>query len=230
MTGGSFIKLFLRRKSMSRAKRRHDDDGTNDKDDKNKRKEKKNVGNGDGDDAVITELQSPSLHSVDKRVKLSLGVKSEETQPASYRYIEQDLFKLPPHEYSYVHAVSADFNMGKGIAVEFKRMFGRQAQLLKQNVQVGGVATLVLRDKQQRRVIVFYLVTKQRYFGKPTMSTMESSLKALKIECERLGVRQLAMPKIGSGLDRLEWEKVSQLIQSILVVPAGGIDVTVCYR
>ena len=47
------------------------------------------------------------------------------------------------------------------------------------------------------------------------MSTLESSLRALRDLCIQNGVHRLAMPRIGCGLDRLDWNQVSQLIQRI---------------
>ena len=62
---------------------------------------------------------------------------------------------------------------------------------------------------------VFYLVTKERYFNKPTMESLEASLRRMRDLCTQHHVRRLAMPRIGCGLDQLEWNQVSQLIQQI---------------
>ena len=62
---------------------------------------------------------------------------------------------------------------------------------------------------------IFYLVTKERYFHKPTMSSLESSLRTMRDLCLENNVHHLAMPRIGCGLDKLNWERVSQLIQNI---------------
>ena len=44
---------------------------------------------------------------------------------------------------------------------------------------------------------IFNLVTKERYFQKPTYESLQSSLNNLRKLCEKLDVRVLAMPKIG---------------------------------
>ncbi len=78
------------------------------------------------------------------------------------------------------------------------------------DVSIGGCAYLNLKDRY-----VFYLVTKERYFYKPTMSSLESSLRAMRDLCIEKNIHQLAMPRIGCGLDKLNWDKVSELIQSV---------------
>ena len=118
------------------------------------------------------------------------------------------------------HCVSADFHMGAGIAVKFKQMYGRVDELLAQNVRTGGVAVLY-EDSQT----VYYLVTKSRYYHKPSMTTLRSSLEQLRDLMLQNQQYQLAIPLIGCGLDRLKWHKVRQLVKDILV--QSDIDVTV---
>ena len=59
------------------------------------------------------------------------------------------------------------------------------------------------------------LVTKERYWGKPTYQSMEAALQALKRLCRQEGIEGLAMPCIGCGLDRLAWGKVSAMIREV---------------
>ena len=56
-------------------------------------------------------------------------------------------------------------------------------------------------------------MTKARYFLKPTYETLRSSLEAMKQDCEEHDVKKLAMPRIGCGLDRLDWNKVREMIK-----------------
>lgn len=109
--------------------------------------------------------------------------------------------------------------MGKGIAVEFKKRFGGVATLKAQNKQVGEVA--VLRVKQLDAAApttdtvekyVYYMITKPRYFHKPTLKDFTASLNALKDLAIQNGVSSLSMPRIGCGLDKLEWDVVKKLL------------------
>lgn len=117
-----------------------------------------------------------------------------------------DLFEVGP-EWSLCHCVSKDLEMGMGIAVDFKKLFGGLQDLHRQQPEVGGV--LVLQKKGR---FVYYLVTKNKAGGKPSIQTLEASLCAMKEQMAKDGVRKLAMPKIGCGLDRLSWGTVLDLL------------------
>lgn len=66
-------------------------------------------------------------------------------------------------------------------------------------------------------------VTKVRYFHKPTYDTLHSSLQAMRDHCVSNGVKELCMPRIGCGLDRLKWEKVVEMIQEVF----AGLDISI---
>ena len=63
--------------------------------------------------------------------------------------------------------------------------------------------------------MIFYLVTKYKYYHKPTYSSIENSLKNMKDLCDRNKVTELALPKIGCGLDLLDWKLVSRIIDEV---------------
>lgn len=112
---------------------------------------------------------------------------------------------------SLVHCVSRDMHMGRGIAVEFRQRFGHVRDLLHQGADVGQVALLQLNDKR----FAFYLVTKDRYYNKPTYKALRDALAMLRWKCKWLGIQTLAMPRIGCGLDKLEWSKVEHILVDI---------------
>ena len=68
-------------------------------------------------------------------------------------------------------------------------------------------------------------VTKERHFHKPTYDTLQSSLVSLREECVGRGIGQLCMPRIGCGLDRLEWDRVRQMIMDTF--SECGVSVTI---
>lgn len=70
---------------------------------------------------------------------------------------------------------------------------------------------------------VFNLVTKARYFHKPTYETLERCLEEMRDIMDRQGIKRLAMPKIGCGLDRLEWGRVESIIGEVF----GETDVEI---
>ncbi|XP_050293437.1 uncharacterized protein LOC126733979 [Anthonomus grandis grandis] len=136
--------------------------------------------------------------------------------------IEGNLFNQPK-EFSLVHCVAEDFRMGSGIAVTFKREFGNQAELLDQYVKPGGLA--VLFDEEHQRFI-YYLVTKKESSGKPTYQDLWESLCKLKDHIKENKVTKLAMPRLGCGLDRLEWNKVKAMLAHLF--DNVDVEIRVC--
>lgn len=125
------------------------------------------------------------------------------------REVEGDLFSAP-RTHSLGHCVGADLAMGAGIAVKFRQTYGRIDELKGQKVKSGGVA--VLSDSER---FIYYLVTKPESYGSPTYGDLRSSLSAMKSHMEKNGVAKLAIPRIGCGIDGLEWEKVQNELHSV---------------
>lgn len=75
-------------------------------------------------------------------------------------------------------------------------------------------------------VTVANLVTKERYFHKPTLETLRQSLEDLRGQAAERGLKKLAMPKIGCGLDKLKWEDVSTAIKEVF----GDTDTEILVR
>lgn len=129
-----------------------------------------------------------------------------------------DLFAIDDN---YCHCVSQDFEMGKGIAVLFRDKFGQIDALKAQKPAVGGCAYITrmppgasVRGLTVTRY-VFYLVTKEKYWQKPTLKTLAASLTRMKDLCINLKITTLAMPRIGCGLDRLNWDNVKHVVTSV---------------
>lgn len=129
------------------------------------------------------------------------------------RLIEEqgDLFELDS-KYVLIHCISQDCEMGAGIATEFKRRFGMKEYLLETIQQVPKYypCSILYPFKKQK---VINMVTKAKYWHKPNYDTFEKALdEAVKI-CIEYNFKYLAMPKIGCGLDRLQWDKVKKIIE-----------------
>jgi hypothetical protein len=130
---------------------------------------------------------------------------------------KMNLFEVD-EKYYLAHCISSDYAFGAGIAVEFAKRFK-----LKQNLKIKG--TGIYPDCIQVGK-VFNLVTKNKYWNKPTYKSLEESLILMKdIICER-DVKYLAIPKIGCGLDRLSWGKVREIIQEVF--KDIDIEILVC--
>lgn len=132
-----------------------------------------------------------------------------------YEEIKGDLFSAGD-DYYYVQCGSADLTLGAGIAIQFNERFGvkealrkkfENNELLEAYKHYGGFCVEYLNTMT--------LITKYRYFEKPTYKTLTDALMMLKRKCEYGGIKKLAMPKIGCGLDRLNYDRVSGIIKAI---------------
>lgn len=103
----------------------------------------------------------------------------------------------------------------------FRRIFGGVGKLIDQSLKVGDVG-IVNRHGQN----VFYLITKKYSNGKPNIRTMEMALKSLLKQMKEQNLNKLGIPKIGCGLDGLDWSSVKLLIEKIF--NGSGIHITVC--
>ncbi|MDE7294869.1 MAG: macro domain-containing protein [Oscillospiraceae bacterium] len=125
--------------------------------------------------------------------------------------IKGDLFEAD-EDYFLVHCISADLALGAGIAKAFNERFDMRARLRQAH---GGME----REKLVGRALmvgrVFNLVSKERYFNKPTYKSLQSCLEDMRRIMEESSITKLAMPRIGCGLDRLKWEKVEGLLTEI---------------
>jgi hypothetical protein len=129
----------------------------------------------------------------------------------------RNLFEVD-EKYYLAHCISADAEMGAGIAVEFAKKFPKIKMLKNYSILVG---VCVKVDR------IFNLVTKSKYYGKPTYFSLIASLEECRDICIENNIKYLAMPKIGCGLDRLSWGKVREIVQEVF--KNTDIEILVCY-
>ena len=143
----------------------------------------------------------------------------------------RDLFSVPD-DYYLAHCISADFGMGAGIVIEFNKRFDMKNRLIElfdgdithvwdyngKTNEPQGVCLKVDR--------VLNLVTKRNYWQKPTYKTLTEALFSMREICKENNISKIAMPLIGCGIDRLQWEKVSEIIQEVFA--DTDIEILVC--
>lgn len=142
---------------------------------------------------------------------------------------QRDLFSLP-HGYWFAHCISADFALGAGIAKQFEERYNMRHML---RTAFGyGEFGMEVWDWDEWGPSCLYcsnvlnLVTKKKCFYKPTLEDLEEALKDMKEVCLERGVTKLAMPRIGCGLDRLNWDDVRPMIEEIF--EDMDIEILVC--
>jgi hypothetical protein len=123
--------------------------------------------------------------------------------------VEGDLFQAT-EDYALGHCVSKDFKMSKGIALEFRRKFGQIDKLLLQNKQVTEIAAIKCDQRS-----ILYIITMDSHHQKPTYETMFYAIKNLPKFCESNNLNKVALSKIGSGYDQLNWEQIRTMLRYI---------------
>lgn len=140
-----------------------------------------------------------------------------------YVNIKNDLFRLPS-DYYLAHCISSDFAMGAGIAVLFTQR-GIKTYLKSNYPRKWENQGYALFAPLPNFKGAYNLVTKQRYYMKPTYKTLQDALLDMKSQLPN--DCKLAMPCIGSGLDRLDWQKVEKIIKETFA--DTDISITVCH-
>lgn len=135
-----------------------------------------------------------------------------------------NLFSVP-QGYYLAHCISGDYTLGAGIAKQFAEIYNMRFKLHKKfqipdGEKFANVGRALLVDN------VFNLVTKPRYFHKPNYTALYDTLVSLKEQCIELDINKLAIPRIGCGLDKLEWDEVLDILEDVF--DDTDIDILVC--
>lgn len=137
-----------------------------------------------------------------------------------YSEKKQDLFNADFNEWTPAHCISSDCKMSAGIAVPMKKRF-----------DLGGLVKIKAAERKHPTCLyyngVLNLITKAKYWQKPTYTSLKASLNRMKALCETHPISKIVMPKIGSGLDRLAWPKVREIIKELF--QETKIEILVCY-
>lgn len=141
-----------------------------------------------------------------------------------YKEEKGDLFSLP-EDYMLAHCISSDWVLGAGIAAQFQRRFGTATTL--RSIYPNITYNYAFVGKCIPTYRTFNLVTKNKYWQKPTYDSLKSALIHMYACAETNHVKKIGMPKIGCGLDGLDWEKVRPMILDIF--KDSDIEIIVCY-
>ena len=131
-----------------------------------------------------------------------------------------------PNDYYLAHCISADFALGAGIAKQFVEEMDIKNKLI----------SLYSEKRFKKDIIgkylltgnVFNLVTKEKYYYKPTYNSLECCLTNMKVYCLENNIKKIAMPKIGCGLDKLNWDMVQGIIKDVFRYT--DIEIVVCIK
>ena len=127
-------------------------------------------------------------------------------------------------EYALCHCISSDFALGAGIAKAFAKIGVKKRLCEKFPKQWYGMGYCLITETNG--VAVGNLVTKERYFHKPTLETLRQALEDLRSQALEKGLQKIAMPKIGCGLDKLDWTDVREIIKEVF----GSTEIEILVR
>ena len=126
--------------------------------------------------------------------------------------IHGDLFSAP-ERYALAHCVSADKALGAGIALEFRNRFPNMLLKLKDTPFEVGKCYGYTEPNPRRSII--NIVTKEHYYDKPIYSDFSAAIENLRDTIVSHRIKFLAIPRLGCGLDGLDWERVFYIINGV---------------
>lgn len=134
-----------------------------------------------------------------------------------FRMIKGNLFSAPLDS-TLVHCISKDCAMGKGIAKTFKTYYPRMKDFLLNSKGLrNGVdyPAIFYYSPYKNKHNVINLITKEKYYNKPTYDSLKQSLINLRELCKSKGIKDISMPLIGCGLDNLDWVQVKSILLNV---------------
>jgi len=140
----------------------------------------------------------------------------------NYTEIAVNIFSLPDN-IAIGHCVSQCLTMSQGIALQFRNKFNNVKKLIDQEKKTTEVAYLINKNQW-----ILYLITKERFNDKPTYSDIFSTLINTKQFCVDNKITTLALPKICTGLDKKQWNVISNMIKFIF--QNSVINIIICCK
>lgn len=112
-----------------------------------------------------------------------------------------------------VNPVNTKGVMGKGLALAFKNKYPAHFENYKRACQNGEMTTEeVLAYQEINGPMIICLATKDDWRDSSKIEYVSAGLDNLVKQIETLGIRSVAIPKLGCGLGGLDWNKVRPLI------------------
>ncbi|QBP37036.1 putative RdRP [Lampyris noctiluca errantivirus 1] len=109
------------------------------------------------------------------------------------------------------HCISADKKLSKGIALQLDKKFLCRNYL--NNLDKLNPGDIIPQIQNNR--LIFHLVTKENYFEKPSINYIKICLLKLKDYCEENEITKLDVPRLCSGLDKINFKLIKYLLEEI---------------
>lgn len=116
---------------------------------------------------------------------------------------------------NYAHGCNCAGAMGKGIALEFKKRYPDMYKEYKFRCKEGNFKLGSVFEYNHGSGYVFNLGTQKTWRTQAQLSAVEESLKTMLNIATVLDQKEIALPKIASGLGGLDWEEVKTTLNTI---------------
>ena len=131
-----------------------------------------------------------------------------------------DILSLDSKEFYIAHGVSGDFTLGAGLAKKINDKYDMTKKLEENYIFESGKYGAYLIDN------VFNLVLKDTYKDRATYNGLQSALDDLKLSLHYMNVKRIAIPRIGCGKDKLDWNIVQAMFHDTF--KDMDIEIIVC--
>lgn len=148
------------------------------------------------------------------------------------RELKEDLLAMPVY-YNIAHCIPADLT-AHGITAQRIEAIYDLVNLLKHDYMDWKVRPDVGDVNYLKNVFTLFATPKK--YARPSMEDLRKCVANLAQECADLGIMHLAMPRIGCGHNKLNWDEVKDMIceefKKVYVdsVDASVIHITFCYQ
>ena len=109
------------------------------------------------------------------------------------------------------HCVSEDLKMFRGLAQSFRDQWPDQInELKKMDLKVGDVGAIKVKDR-----FVYHLIIKEFCNDQPKYDPLKQAFVKLKEHMVENDVKEVSLPKIGTGKNQLSWPAVKLMIEEV---------------
>lgn len=108
-------------------------------------------------------------------------------------------------DYALAVCISEDAAFNEGVSIEFAKLLPNTTSYVRQMSLKKGNAYL-LSVNEERTQNVFYLVTKSRFYDKPSQVDFRKAVYDMREWAIRQNITKIAMNKLGTPLDGLDWD------------------------
>ena len=134
--------------------------------------------------------------------------------------VNKDILQIDMNKYMIAHCISGDFTLGAGLAKKINEKYDMCNKLKDRFQYENGKYGAYLIDG------IFNLVTKDTYKDKSTYDGLKKALEDMKVNLYYLNIKNIAIPKLGCGKDKLEWNVVEGMLHDVF--DDMDINIEVC--